>query len=109
MNLEVNLRNVNEKVKFEAHAGERPKISVDYFPPVGSGEGYTSLELLLVSFGSCVGTTLLGVLRAHMHKNIVSLSVNAKGTMREEHPRKLSHIKLELGQHRANRAKKSVI
>jgi len=96
MNLEVDLRTVNEKVKFAAKAGDKPEISVDYFSPVGDGEGYTSLELLLVSFASCVGTTLLVVLRTYMHKNISSLSVNAKGMMREEHPRALSNIRLEM-------------
>lgn len=97
--LEVSLRTVNDKVKFAASSGDNAEISVDYIAPVGGGEGYTSLELLLVSFASCVSTLLLAFLRSNMKKSVSSLQAKAFGTVRSEHPKALSHIRLELTIH----------
>jgi len=94
--LAVSLHTVNDKVKFTADSRNNPAITVDYFPPLGNGEGYTSLELLMISFASCIGSTLLAILRAIMHKNVDSLQISAKGAVREEHPRVFSHIQLDL-------------
>lgn len=94
--LEVSLRTINDKVKFIASSRENPVLTVDYFPPVGGGEGYTSLELLLISFSSCLGTALLTILRNRMRKTVTALRVNAKGVQREEHPMSLSKIMLEI-------------
>lgn len=66
--LNVKLQTIDEKAMFSATARENPEITIDYFPPVGTGKGYTSLELLMASFGSCVSTTLLSLLRYRMKK-----------------------------------------
>lgn len=94
--LEINLYSVNDNVKFEAAARQNQSISVDYFPPIGSGEGYTSLELLMISFTSCISSTLLTVLRAFKHKNVISLKAGTRGFVREEHPKALTEMQLEL-------------
>ncbi|MFV0399817.1 MAG: OsmC family protein [Oscillospiraceae bacterium] len=96
--LTVNLQSLDDKVKFSASARENPEIVIDYFPPVGAGEGYTSLELLMASFGSCLATTALTILRHRMRKTVESLSVNVEGTQREEHPKSLErmHVTLSL-------------
>jgi Predicted redox protein, regulator of disulfide bond formation len=94
--LEIKLQTVNDKVKFLSGSRDNPEITIDYFPPIGSGEGYTSLELLLMSFSSCISSTVLTILRAFMHKNIVDLKVRAKGIVREEHPKAFSEIRLEM-------------
>jgi putative redox protein len=94
--LEINLHTVNDKVKFVSNSRNNQEINIDYFPPIGSGEGYTSLELLLISFSSCISTTVLTLLRAKMHKNIAALKTNAKGVVRDEHPKALSHIQIEM-------------
>jgi len=94
--LEVNLHTVNDKVKFTADSRNNPEITIDYFSPIGNGEGYTSLELLLLSLSSCIGSTLLTILRAIIHKNVDSLKVTAKGVVRDEHPKAFSHIQLEM-------------
>jgi len=39
---------LNKKAKFSCSADNKPEIIIDYTPPVGDGEGYTSLELLLL-------------------------------------------------------------
>lgn len=90
--LSVKLHTIDDKVMFSATSRENPELIIDYFPPVGTGKGYTSLELLMLSLGSCLSTTLLTLLRYRMKKTVSNISVSAEGTMREEHPRILEHI-----------------
>ena len=92
--LTVNLHTIDDKVMFSATARKNPEIVIDYFPPIGTGEGYTSLELLMASFGSCVSTAVLTLLRHRMKKAVTGISVEVKGTVREEHPKALAHILL---------------
>lgn len=94
--LTVKLQTIDEKTMFSATARENPEIIIDYFPPVGTGNGYTSLELFMASFGSCVSTTLLSLLRYRMKKKVDGVVVEVRGTVREEHPRALKHILLAL-------------
>ncbi|MDR0293593.1 MAG: OsmC family protein [Oscillospiraceae bacterium] len=94
--LTVKLQTIDEKAMFSAAARENPPVVVDYFPPVGAGKGYTSLELLMISFGSCVSTTLLSLLRYKMKKSVSGVSAEVHGTVREEHPKALKHILLRL-------------
>ena len=94
--LEVRLKKVNDKVRFSATAGENPEVLIDYFPPFGDGEGYTSLELLLISFMSCASTTVLGYLRSILKKSVSSLQAKAEGDVRADHPKALRNIDLSL-------------
>lgn len=94
--LTVKMQTIDEKTMFSATARENPEIIVDYFPPIGSGNGYTSLELFMTSFGSCVSTTLLSLLRYRMRKKVDGVVVEIQGTVREEHPKALKHILLVL-------------
>lgn len=95
-NLTVKLQTIDEKTMFSATARENPEVIIDYFPPVGSGKGYTSLELFMISFGSCVSTTLLSLLRYRMKKKVEGVSVEVQGAVREEHPKALKRILLSL-------------
>ncbi|MFZ5353696.1 MAG: OsmC family protein [Bacillota bacterium] len=92
--LDATVNLINDKVKFQGTAKENPSITIDYVPPLGDGEGYTSLELLLLSLASCSGTAVLSILRK-MKKNISGFRVKAQGARREEHPTILTNIKLE--------------
>ena len=94
--LEVNIQTVNDKIKFACRAENKPEIITDFYPPIGGGEGYTSLELLLTSLSTCVTTTLLLALRGRMKKSVSSASAKATGRMRDEHPRILDEITLEI-------------
>ena len=94
--LEVNLQTINDKIKFSAKSRSNPEVVIDYFPPFGDGEGYTPLELLLFSFASCVSSTLAILLRGKMRRNVSSIKATAKGKVREEHPKAISEIHLEL-------------
>jgi len=94
--LMVKLQSIDDKAMYSATARENPAIVIDYFPPVGTGKGYTSLELLMASFGSCVSTTLLSVLRYKKKKIVSDISAEVEGTVREVHPKALEHILLRL-------------
>lgn len=86
------LRLVDEKVRMVAAVPGKPEITTDYFPPIGTGEGYTPLELTLISFSACLSTTLLTILRYSMKKTVKALSARAEGTQREESPKILAGI-----------------
>jgi len=94
--LNVKLQTIDEKTMFSATARENPEVIIDYFPPIGSGKGYTSLELFMISFGSCISSTLLSLMRYRMKKRVDGVAVEVEGTVREEHPRALNHILLNL-------------
>lgn len=84
---------VNGKMMFKGTAGEHPPVITDYIPPAGDGEGYMPLELFLVSLSSCLGGALSVLLRK-TGKTIDSLSVNAEGVRREQHPTSFEKITL---------------
>ncbi len=94
--LMVKLQSIDDKAMLDITARENPPIVCDYFPPVGTGKGYTSLELLMASFGSCVSTTLLAALRYRKKKVVDGISTEVEGTVREVHPKALEHILLRL-------------
>lgn len=86
---------INEKLHFEASIGDNKAISIDYTPPLGDNMGYTSLELLLLSLSSCVGSAVLTFLRK-MRKTITGCEIQANGIRREEHPTCFKHILLTI-------------
>jgi putative redox protein len=86
---------INNKVHFEGFAGENKPVSIDYFPPIGDNLGYTSLELLLLSLSSCVGTAILTFLRK-MGKTIFNFDIFSRGIRKEQHPTGFSIIYLEI-------------
>lgn len=92
--LTVKLKTIDGKVKFSAAARENPEVVIDYFAPLGTGNGYTSLELLMASFGTCVGTVLLSLFRNKMKKTIESMSAEVYGEQRNTHPKSLETMSL---------------
>ncbi len=75
-----------------------PAIPIDYIPPLGDGQGYTPLELVLMSLGACSGGTI-GLLLRKMGKTVSSIKVNTKGIRREQHPTSFQMIYLEFMVH----------
>jgi putative redox protein len=71
------------------------RINIDYPAPIGDGLGYTSLELLLLSLSSCVGSSV-SLLLKKMNKNIIDLTIKANGTRRTEHPTYFEKIVLDI-------------
>lgn len=84
---------INDKVKFSGVSRDNPQVIIDYVQPVGEGEGYTSLELFLISLATCSGTSVSSILRK-MGKHISDLEVTANGERREEHPTYFKKIHL---------------
>jgi len=93
---EVTVNLTDDKVHFTGVSksnAERP-VEFDYQPPIGTGQGYNGLEMLLMSFAGCSGTAIVYVLRK-MRKNISGLKVHAKGLRRTGPPIKFEKIFLE--------------
>ncbi len=86
---------LNEKLHFEGKVEGNESISIDYIPPLGDNLGYTSLELLLLSLSSCVGSSVLLFLRK-MRKTITGFEINVTGIRKEEHPTGFKTITLEM-------------
>ena len=84
---------INHKVKFSGISRDNEEIIIDYVKPVGDGEGYTSLELFLISLATCSGTSVLSLLR-RMQKDVSGLKVTASGERREVHPTYFKKIQL---------------
>jgi putative redox protein len=87
---------MDEKVKFQCKVNGREPVMVDYTPPLGNGEGYTSLELLLLSLASCFASTVKLMVNNHLKKKIDDLKVSISGIRRTEHPTSFESINLEM-------------
>ena len=89
---------VNDRLHFEGAVEGNNPVSIDYIPPFGDNLGYTSLELLLLSFSSCLGSAMLLFLR-RMQKTFSEFEINATGERNEDHPtgfkRILIHIQMK--------------
>ena len=93
--LNVEMKLLDQGLKFQTKAGNNPEIVTDYIPPLGNNEGYMPLELFLISFGTCVSGTVLPVLRK-MRKEIEAYSMNVQGVRKTEHPTGFSKIIFEM-------------
>ena len=87
---------IDDKVKMEALVPGKPPVIMDYFPPIGCGEGYTPLEILLMSLATCYGTTVKSMLTGHLKKEIRNLSLRVEGDRLAEHPTKFHTIRLSM-------------
>jgi putative redox protein len=84
---------VNNRLHFNGMVEGKEPVSIDYTPPLGDNLGYTSLELFLISFSTCVGSSVLTFLR-RMNKQINAFKIQALGCRREEHPTCFKNIEL---------------
>ncbi|MBN1630516.1 MAG: OsmC family protein [Thermoleophilia bacterium] len=84
------------KVQFRGVSETNPDrpVQFDYIPPLGDGDGFAGLELLLLSLAGCSATGVAYVVRK-MGKTVDSLSVNAKGLKVDGPPMKFDTIDLE--------------
>ena len=93
--LRSDIRLIDDSVQFECRSKDRPPIVMDYYPPLGGGEGYTALEVFLASLGACVSGTILPLLRK-MRKEIREYSLEVVGTRSLDHPKSLKAIVLKI-------------
>ena len=92
--LEVTVHSTNQKLGYTGGLRDLPPIPIDYVPPFGDGQGYTPLEMLLMSLAACSGGTI-GLLLRKMGRTVYCITVNAKGTRRQQHPTSFEKILLE--------------
>ncbi len=86
---------VNDRLHFHGTVGDGAPISIDYIAPLGDDLGYTSLELLLLSLSSCLGSAALTFLRK-MKRNIKGCVIHSRGIRKEEHPTAFKTIFMEM-------------
>jgi putative redox protein len=86
---------MNNKLHFHGEVEGNLPISIDYTPPLGDNLGYTSLELLLLSLSSCLGSALLTFLR-RMDKHMTGFRIQATGLRKTTHPTSFHKIFLEV-------------
>lgn len=93
--LKATLKLVNNKLHFMGSVEGHDPVSIDYISPIGDDLGYTSLELLLLSFSSCLGSAVLSLLRK-MNKTITALDIASTGIRNTEHPTGFRVIRLQI-------------
>ncbi len=93
--LNTSIKLINDKLNFMGIVEGNIPVSIDYTPPLGDNSGYTSLELLLLSLSSCVGSSILTFLRK-MNRTIKGFEINSSGIRREAHPTGFKTIILEI-------------
>jgi len=93
---EIVVRLINQKVTFTGVSKTNPDqpVQFDYKPPIGDGQGYNGLELLLMSLSGCSATAIVYLLRK-MGKIVSGFEVKAEGLRREKPPIKFEKIYLE--------------
>lgn len=98
-NLSIEIKRTNQKVHFEGISKDHKDIAIpfDFAQPIGDGNGFLGLELLLMSFTGCVSTVIVFLL-GRSGKHISSYTAKADA-IRKEHPLSLSeihfHIRIE--------------
>lgn len=93
-NLIVTADMINDKVKFSGVSRDNHEITIDSMSPIATDNGYTPLELLLLSLATCSGMTIILLLRK-MHKDVLGLKVIASGDRRDTPPTYFKRILLK--------------
>ena len=95
-NIVINLKRTAGNVHFEAVSAEHPQISVpfDFHPPLGTGDGLSGLEALVMTFSGCVSTGVIGLLR-RLGRQVSGYTVHAEGE-RNEQPLTLRKIRFHV-------------
>jgi uncharacterized OsmC-like protein len=81
-----------QKMHFDGISKGNPDFTIpfDFTPPIGDGQGFAGLELLLMSFAGCVSTTIIFLLERG-GKHVSSYTATAEG-IRNERPLALKEI-----------------
>ena len=86
---------LKEGMKFDGISGRAEKsVAIDFAPEGEAIDGFSPLELLLTSLAGCSGQVTVGLLK-RMGQEVKDLTVHARGTKKEVHPKVLTSIELE--------------
>jgi len=84
-----------EGMKFDGISGRAGKsVAIDFAAEGETIDGFSPLELLLTSLAGCSGQVAVGLLKRMGHE-VKDLTVHARGTKKEVHPKVLTSIELE--------------
>jgi putative redox protein len=84
-----------EGMRFDGVSGRAGKsVAMDFADEGQALDGFTPLELLLTSLAGCSGQVSIGLLK-RMGQEVKDLTVHARGTKKEIHPKVLTSIELE--------------
>ena len=86
---------INDKLNFKGGVEDNQPVLIDYVPPYGDGNGYTSLELFLLSLSSCLGSSILSLIRRG-GKTVQGLKIESKGYRKEEHPTSFKTVEIKI-------------
>jgi len=106
--LTTSIKLINDKLNFTGIVDGNYPISIDYTLPLGDNLGYTSLELLLLSLTSCLGSSVLTLLRK-MNKSIVSCEIHGRGIRKEVHPTGFKEIYVDINIKSADTSEKEML
>jgi len=82
-------------MEFDGISGRAGKsVAVDFAAEGETIDGFSPLELLLTSLAGCSGQVAVGLL-TRMGQEVKDLTVRARGTKKEVHPKVLTSIELE--------------
>jgi len=92
----IEVKRTNQKLQFEGVSQSNPGrvIPFDFAPPLGDGDGFAGLELLLMSFSGCVSTAVVFLLE-RSGKHVSDYTAQIKG-IRSEHPLTLREIHMNI-------------
>lgn len=93
--LEATLHSTDQKMAYEATNKKDDVIKIDYFKPYGNGDGYTSLELFLISLGSCILATTAALIRKEQY-TVKTVGCRVKGIRRTQHPLSFQTIEIDI-------------
>lgn len=84
------------KVRLRASSAANPDqpLAFDYAPPLGTGHGFAGLELLTMTFGGCVSTTVLFLLKKS-GVTVQDFAAHVQGFRRDE-PLSLGAIRYQI-------------
>lgn len=86
---------INDKLNFKGVVEDNQPVLIDYVPPYGDGNGYTSLELFLLSLSSCLGSSILSLIRRG-GKTVQGLKIESKGYRKKEHPTSFKTVEINI-------------
>jgi putative redox protein len=91
--MEVAVQSIDQKLGYTGSLRDHAPVTIDYFPPLGEGKGYTPLEMLLMSLAACSSGTL-GLLLRKTGKKVEGIAAKAHGVRRQTHPTSFEKIVL---------------
>lgn len=94
--LEVQIESMNERMQYQGRTRENPPIVMDYIPPLGDGDGYMPMEMLLMSLGTCSASSVAALLR-RSGRMVSAMTVKISGVRRDQHPTSFEKIDLRFG------------